>query len=317
MRSDLVRKKSSAEANSDNNLTLFIEMMLAERGASANTIDAYRRDIEQYLQYLKRAGVDGIIAESTHVRDFVIKLSESDITARTQARKLSAIRQFHRFLILEKLRDDDPTTKIDSPRLGRSLPKVPGFLEVDALMVEASQVEGWRGARLTALIEILYATGLRVSELVSLRLSSLSRDGRVVTVRGKGGKERLVPLGEAARIAIQNWLPFREKLVQDTTKPEPWLFPSRAAGGHLTRDAFAKQLDKLAVSAGIDPLRITPHLLRHAFATHLLANGADLRSVQKMLGHADISTTQIYTHVLDERLKSLVQDVHPLAGIRI
>jgi integrase/recombinase XerD len=298
-------------------LDAFLEMMLSERGASLNTIEAYRRDIRQYLIYLSRAGVDGVTAGAAHVRGFVSQLSDAGLAARTQARKLSAIRQFQRFLMLEGLRGNDPTSTVDAPRLGRPLPKVLGFAEVDALLAAAQDVDGWRGARLVALLEILYATGLRVSELVGLKLSSLSRDGRIVTVRGKGGKERLVPLGDAARDAIRTWLTFREKLSKEVDKPVPWLFPSRGAAGHVTRDAFAKQLHDLAVSAGIDPRRISPHVLRHAFATHLLANGADLRSVQQMLGHADISTTQIYTHVLDERLKSLVQDVHPLAGIRI
>ena len=265
----------------------FLEMMMAERGASLNTHDAYLRDLTQYLDHLAAAGRDGKSAETQDVRDFLAG------------------------------RPDDPTSTVDAPRLGRPLPKVLRFDEVGALLEAARAADGWRGARLLTLLEILYATGLRVSELVSLRLSSLSRDGRIVTVRGKGGKERLVPLGDAARRAIDDWLPLRTSLLKEQRRAVPWLFPSRAAAGHVTRDAFAKQLRELAVDAGLDPARVSPHVLRHAFATHLLANGADLRSVQQMLGHSDISTTQIYTHVLDERLKSLVQDVHPLAGIRI
>ena len=298
-------------------LDAFLEMMLAERGASLNTIEAYRRDVQQYLVFLSLSGVDSVTAGVEHVRSFLEQLSNSGLAARTQARKLSAIRQFQRFLMLEGARDNDPTSTIDAPRLGRPLPKLLGFAEVDALLAGAQTVDGWRGARLVALLEILYATGLRVSELVGLKLSSLSRDGRIVTVRGKGGKERLVPLGAAAHAALQTWLPFREKLLKDKGKTVPWLFPSHGTTGHVTRDSFAKQLNDLAVYAGIDPRRVSPHVLRHAFATHLLANGADLRSVQQMLGHADISTTQIYTHVLEERLKSLVQDVHPLVGTRI
>lgn len=292
-------------------------MMVAERGASQNTYDAYYRDLTRYLEFLAGDGKDGETATPETVRGFLADLAADGLAARTQARKLSAIRQFHGFLVLEGHRTDDPTSTVDAPRLGRPLPKVLQFDEVGALLSAVREIEGWRGARMLALLEILYATGLRVSELVGLRLSSLSRDGRIVTVRGKGGKERLVPLGDAARSAIDDWLPLRASLLGKKSKTIPWLFPSRAAAGHFTRDGFAKQLRDIALAAGLDPARVSPHVLRHAFATHLLANGADLRSVQQMLGHSDISTTQIYTHVLDQRLKSLVQDVHPLSGIRI
>lgn len=298
-------------------LGAFLEMMVAERGAPQNTYDAYRRDLTQYLDYLATIGRDGMSAQTDDVRGFLAGLAGEGLAARSQARKLSAVRQFHGFLMLEGGRADDPTSTVDAPRLGRPLPKVLQFDEVAALLDAARAAEGWRGIRLLALLEILYATGLRVSELVGLRLSSVSRDGRIVTVRGKGGKERLVPLGDAARAAIDTWLPLRAAMLKEQGKSVPWLFPSRAVAGHVTRDGFAKQLRDLAAAAGIDPVRVSPHVLRHAFATHLLANGADLRSVQQMLGHSDISTTQIYTHVLDARLKSLVQDVHPLAGIRI
>ncbi len=298
-------------------LGAFLEMMVAERGASTNTYDAYRRDLIRYLEFLASAGQDGESATPETVRRFLADLAAEGLAARTQARNLSAVRQFHGFLVLEEHRTDDPTSTVDAPRLGRPLPKVLQFDEVGALLAAAGDIEGWRGARIRALLEILYATGLRVSELVGLRVSSLSRDGRIVTVRGKGGKERLVPLGDAARQAIRDWLPFREALLGKKSKTVLWLFPSRASDGHLTRDGFAKQLREIALAAGLDPARVSPHVLRHAFATHLLANGADLRSVQQMLGHSDISTTQIYTHVLDQRLKSLVQDVHPLSGIRI
>lgn len=303
-------------------LGAFLEMMMAERGASQNTYEAYERDLTQYLGHLAAIGRDGMSARTDDVRGFLAGLAGEGLAARSQARKLSAVRQFHGFLMLEGGRADDPTSTVDAPRLGRPLPRVLQFDEVTALLDAARAAEGWRGVRLLALLEILYATGLRVSELVGLRLSSLSRDGRIVTVRGKGGKERLVPLGDAARRAIDDWLPLRATLLKEQGangkgRMVPWLFPSRAKAEHITRDGFAKQLRELALAAGIDPVRVSPHVLRHAFATHLLANGADLRSVQQMLGHSDISTTQIYTHVLDARLKSLVQDVHPLAGIRI
>ena len=298
-------------------LCAFIEMMTAERGASENTRDAYSRDISQYLDHLARFGAGASDTTPEQLHSFVGSLAEAGLAARTQARKLSAVRQFHRFLMLEGYRPDDPTASIASPRRGRPLPKVLQAADVDALLAAARRIDGWRGVRLVSMLEILYATGLRVSELVGLRLSSLSRDGRIVTVRGKGGKERLVPLGEAARKAVSDWLPLRELILGKQARSTPWLFPSRAANGHITRDGFAKQLQDIAIDAGLDVRRISPHVLRHAFATHLLANGADLRSVQQMLGHSDISTTQIYTHVLDERLKSLVRDVHPLADTRI
>lgn len=298
-------------------LGAFLEMMVAERGASKNTYDAYHRDLTRYLEYLAADGQDGETATPESVRGFLADLAADGLAARTQARKLSAVRQFHGFLVLEGYTMADPTSTVDAPRLGRPLPKVLQFDEVGALLGASREIDGWRGARMLALLEILYATGLRVSELVGLRTSSLSRDGRIVTVRGKGGKERLVPLGDAARSAIDDWLPLRESMLGKKSKSVSWLFPSRAAAGHFTRDGFAKQLREIALVAGLDPARVSPHVLRHAFATHLLANGADLRSVQQMLGHSDISTTQIYTHVLDQRLKSLVQDVHPLSGIRI
>lgn len=291
--------------------------MVAERGASQNTYHAYQRDLRRYLEFVAADGRSGVTSTTATIRRFLADLAADGLAARTQARKLSAIRQFHGFLVLEGYRSDDPTSTVVAPRLGSPLPKVLQFDEVGSLLAAAREVEGWRGARMNALLEILYASGLRVSELVSLRISSLSRDGRVATVRGKGGKERLVPLGEAARRAIAEWLPLRDSMLGKKTETVPWLFPSRATAGHITRNSFAKQLRKIALSAGLDPGRVSPHVLRHSFATHLLANGADLRSVQKMLGHSDISTTQIYTHVLHQRLKSLVQEVHPLVGVRI
>lgn len=295
-------------------LDTFLEMIITERAASSNTYAAYRSDVTGYMEFLFEQGTDALSVSTNQISQFVQNLASAGFAARTQARKLSTVRQFQGFLMSEGYRDDDPTTTIDSPRLARLLPKVLTSVEVEMLFSSARSINGWRGIRFVALLEILYGTGLRVSELVSLRLSSISRDERLIQVRGKGDKERLIPIGEAARYAIADWLPVREKLLRQKSKQNPWLFPSYSASGHLTRNGFAKQLEDVAVNVGLASNRVSPHAVRHAFATHLLANGADLRSVQKMLGHADINTTQIYTHVLDERLKSLVRDVHPLAG---
>ncbi len=301
-------------------LETFLEAMAAERGSSASTREAYGRDIGQYLAHLRGRGASAATAGASDVRDFLGALARGGIGARSQARKLSALRQFHGFLAAEGRRGDDPTTTVEAPARGRPLPKVLTADEVDRLLEAARALAGWRGVRMTAMTEILYATGLRVSEMVSLKRSSLSRDGRIVTVRGKRDRERLVPLGAAARQAVEAWLPVRRELLEAAgagrAAGNPWLFPSRSAAGHLTRDRFAKLLRGLAESAGIDAGRVSPHVLRHAFATHLLANGADLRSVQQMLGHADVATTEIYTRVLDDRLRSLVRDVHPLSDLR-
>jgi integrase/recombinase XerD len=234
---------------------------------------------------------------------------------RTAARRLSAIRQFYRFLVGEGVRPDDPVTLIDSPRQGRSLPKLVSEAEVGGLLEAAGALPGADGLRMTALLELLYATGLRVSELVALPVASVMRDRRVLVVRGKGGKERMIPLHDAARRAVNAWLAARAAELRRRRKDgtSPWLFPSHGGSGHLTRQRLGQLLKELAVAAGIDRRKVSPHVLRHAFATHLLNHGADLRSVQKMLGHADIATTQIYTHVADERLKALVRDHHPLA----
>jgi integrase/recombinase XerD len=237
------------------------------------------------------------------------------MTPRTVARRLSVLRQFYRFLLAERMRDDDPASTLDSPRLGRSLPKVLSRVEVDRL-IEATQAKGGAdGGRMETLLEILYGTGLRVSELVTLPLAAAERDPTMLMVRGKGDKDRLVPLSDPARAAIAKWLHVRAAtLAEDETSR--YLFPSRGRTGHLTRQRFAQLLKESALAAGIDPARVSPHVLRHAFASHLLEAGADLRSVQLMLGHADIATTQIYTHVLPEKLRSLVEDKHPLARRR-
>lgn len=288
--------------------------MAAERGASVNTLDAYRRDLTDFAGFMARRGRPIEAADPKNIRDHLAGLRSRGRTPATAARRLSVIRRFFGFLFAEGTRDDDPAQGIDSPKLGRPLPKYLGEAEVERLIAEARRVPGPGGARLTALVEVLYATGLRVSELVGLRLSSVSRDGQMLLVRGKGDKERMVPLGDPARDAVAAYLEARAGFIAPG-RASPFLFPSPARAGHLTRVAFARALKDLAVAAGLDAKRVSPHVLRHSFASHLLAHGADLRSLQQMLGHADISTTQIYTHVLEQRLKNLVESSHPLAGL--
>ena len=293
----------------------FLEMLVAERGAARNTIDSYRRDLADVESFLARRD-RGIEAGTTDdLRDYLAALNAGGATPSTAARRLSALRQFFRFLYSEGARSDDPTTTIESPRRGRTLPKLLSEAEVSQLLERARSKRGPEGLRLTALLETLYATGMRVSELVSLPLSAVARDPRYILVRGKGGKERLVPLSEPAREALNGYKSVRGQFCRNGLE-SPYLFPSRGGSGYLTRHRFAQLLKQLSSEAGIAPSKVSPHVLRHAFATHLLNRGADLRSVQQMLGHADIATTQIYTHVLDERLKSLVETHHPLARAR-
>ncbi|MGF1593274.1 MAG: site-specific tyrosine recombinase XerD [Kiloniellaceae bacterium] len=301
----------------------FLEMLAAERGAAANTLEAYRRDLEAYAGFLCQRGLSPEAAGVEDIRGFLGHLARAGMAPRTAARRLSALRQFYRFLLSEGLRGDDPSAGVDSPRQGRPLPKILSEAEVGLLLDQAHAGTGPEALRLAALVELLYASGLRVSELVGLRLAAAQRDQRLLIVHGKGGKERMVPLSPAARRSLAaylevrgHFLPTRGKGAKAVKVASPWLFPSRAAGGHITRHRVAQMLKDLARAAGLDAARVSPHVLRHAFASHLLDHGADLRSLQKMLGHADISTTQIYTHVLGERLKSLVQDHHPLAGAR-
>ena len=288
--------------------------MAVERGASSNTTSAYRRDLEAFAIRIGQTGVEIEAADTELVREHMAALGRSGKTQATMARSLSVLRQFFRFLVAEGIRSDDPCSGVDSPRRGRPLPKILSEHEVESLLLAARSKPGWKGIQLVALVELLYATGLRVSELVSLPVGALARDRSVIVVRGKGGKERMVPLSVPAQAAIESWMPHRAK-VTASDAPSPWLFPSRRArGGHLPRDRFNLMLKDLAIDAGLDATRVSPHVLRHAFASHLLAHDADLRAVQQMLGHSDISTTQIYTHVLDERLKTLVRTFHPLAN---
>jgi integrase/recombinase XerD len=290
----------------------FLEMMVAERGASPNTDAAYRRDLRGFAEFAAARGARIETATTDLVRGYFQMIARAGLAPATMARKLSVLRGYFTFLLGEGVRRDDPCAAIDAPRLGRHLPKFLSEDEVGRLLAAARGHDGADGRRLTALIEILYATGLRVSELVALPMSALSRDRRVLVVRGKGGKERMVPLGAPARDAIERYLADRADFGRTRTASR-FLFPGRAGPGHLGRSHFARLLKRLTIDAGIDPRRVSPHVLRHAFATHLVDHGADLRSVQQMLGHADISTTQIYTHVADARLRALVATRHPLA----
>ena len=308
------RTKQTPRATS-RHIESFLEMMAAERGAAANTIDAYRTDLDHFASFAGQRGGEVEESDSAMIRAYLGDLSESGTAPRTAARHLSTLRQFHRFLIAEGVRPDDPCFAIDSPRRGRPLPKTLDEAGVEALLAAAHRREGPEGSRLAALLEVLYATGLRVSELVSLPRSAVPRDRAMTIVKGKGGKERLVPLGAPARHALAAYGEHRNHFAGKATDSR-WLFPSRGRSGHLTRQRFAQLLKELAIEAGIETAKVSPHVLRHAFASHLLAHGADLRSVQEMLGHSDISTTQIYTHVLEDRLKNLVRYHHPLAQAR-
>jgi integrase/recombinase XerD len=307
-----MRESAGAGGSAERDIEAFLEMLSAERGAAANTLAAYRRDLARFAAFLAERGAELREADAEAIRAYLSSLARQGLGASTSARWLSALRQFYRFLLAEGVRGDDPSAVIDSPRRPRPLPKVLSEAEVEALLAEAGRVEGPGGARLVALLEVLYATGLRVSELVGLPLSALAGDRRLIIVRGKGGKERMVPLGEPAAAALEAYLEARAHFIPENAS-SPWLFPSRGGSGHLTRRRLAQLLKELALRADIDPGNVSPHVLRHAFGIHLLAHGADLRAVQQMLGHADIATTQIYTYVLDERLKALVREHHPLA----
>ena len=305
----------TASDHVDRYLELFLEMLFGERGIAANTALAYRRDLISLHAFLCSRDRSFATATAADLRDYLALLAQSGMAPRTTARRLSCMRQFFRFLYTDGLRQDDPSAGIDGPKPGRSLPRTLSEDEVDRLLAAARTEPGPEGRRLVCLLEIAYASGLRVSELVGLPASAAHRDRRVLIVRGKADKERMVPLTEAAIDAIAAYRACRPHFLKG--RPEsPFLFPSRGAEGHLTRRRLGQLLKMLAMAAKIDPARVSPHVLRHAFATHLLDHGADLRSVQEMLGHADISTTQIYTHVLGERLRRLVETHHPLAGPR-
>jgi integrase/recombinase XerD len=302
-------------------LQAFLEMLGAERGAARNTLDAYRRDLDDFAAFLDRAGKSLATAKPTDIGAYLRSLSQAGLAPASRARRLSSIRQLFRFLAAEGAIAEDPTAGFTGPKRARSLPKTLSVAEVDRLIEAARRrTENTRGRehvralRLNALIETLYATGLRATELVTLPRSVLTGDGRVLTIKGKGGRERIVPLTPTARAALDRYLNVgRDEDGLAAMVRTKWLFASRSAQGHLTRQRLGQDLKELAMEAGLDSDRVSPHVLRHAFASHLLDRGADLRSVQQLLGHADISTTQIYTHVLEERLKKLVFEHHPLA----
>ena len=305
-------------------IDLFLDMLAAEQGVGDNTLDAYRRDLTDFSEFLGHAGQNFVGAGTDMLRNYLADLDVRGFKSSSVARRLSAMRHLYRFLLNERIRSDDPAAILSGPKRGRGLPKVLSISDVDRMLTRAKELtaqdtspqQRLRALRLHCLLEVLYATGLRVSELVALPLSASRRDARMIVVRGKGNKERLVPLNEASRQAMADYLAAIEVLRPEKKKnaiASKWLFPSFGESGHLTRQHFARDLKELAAASGLAPRLVSPHVLRHAFASHLLHNGADLRIVQTLLGHTDISTTQIYTHVVEERLKSLVRDLHPLA----
>lgn len=290
----------------------FLEMMAVERDASPHTLSAYGRDLADAETWLGDAG--GLMsAPQEALEAWFADLSRRGLSAATAARRRASVRQFYRFALGEGWRTDDPSRRLDAPKQGRSLPKTLSRDEIEALLTAAGAADSTAGLRLIALVEMAYASGLRVSELLALKVEAVRRDPAYLIVRGKGGKERLAPLNTAAREAIMAWLSARDAARKPNAPDSAWLFPSHGKSGHLTPRRFAQLLDQAAVMAAIDPARVSPHVLRHAFATHLLEGGADLRVVQTLLGHADISTTQIYTHVATDRLSQVVHANHPLA----
>ncbi len=308
-----------------NHVAAYLEMLAAERGATANTLSAYSRDLNAALSHFTAKGQEFTQLSTSDIRKYLSELSEQGLAPTSRARRLSSLRQLFRFLLSDGLIDDDPTLGLKGPKTARALPKILSVSEVDKLIETARQRcqgttgrERIRAVRFYCLLEILYATGMRVTELVSLPRTVLRGDARVLMITGKGGRERLVPLNNSARAALDEYLSLAENRTNELapTVGTRWLFPSKGTTGHLTRQRFAQDLKDVAIDAGLDPSRVSPHVLRHAFASHLLDRGADLRAVQQLLGHADISTTEIYTHVLQERLKKLVNDHHPLAKTR-
>jgi integrase/recombinase XerD len=309
-------------ASAERLVDLYLDAISAERGAAANTVAAYRRDLDDYRTYLAGRGASPLEVDGRAIRAYLADLDARGLKPSSAARRLSALRQFHKFLFADGHRSDNPTLVLDGPKRGRPLPKVLTVDEVDRMLATAATAleqpdrplpERRRAARLHCLLEVLYATGLRVSELMALPRAAAtlaeSDETALLAVKGKGGRERVVPLSEPAKAAM---LRQRQVEAEAGRGASRWLFPAVSESGHMTRQAFARDLKGLAAAAGIAPARVSPHVLRHAFASHLLQNGADLRIVQELLGHADIATTQIYTHVLDDRMKAMVRDLHPL-----
>ncbi|MGV6838864.1 MAG: site-specific tyrosine recombinase XerD [Planktomarina sp.] len=302
---------------SDQIISMYLEAQAAEHGASENTLLGYGRDLKDFAAYLIRKGTSFDQADQTIIESYMIELDAQGLAKSTRSRRLSSIKGLYRFMFEEGLRTDNPAIQITGLKRDKTLPDSLSIEEVEALLIAARSTGKTDTDRLRnrCLMDILYATGLRVTELLSLPLSAVRGDPRMILVRGKGGKERMVPLSDDARLSLQDWIKRRDS--QKKFEHSPYLFPSTGKAGHMTRIWFYGQIKTYAAAAGLDPARISPHSLRHAFATHLLAGGADLRSIQTLLGHADIATTEVYTHILDERLKSLVLDHHPLADRKV
>ncbi|MBP2160678.1 MULTISPECIES: site-specific tyrosine recombinase XerD [Asticcacaulis] len=294
----------------------FLQMMAVERNAARPTLDAYGRDLGDLAETLNVAPAGLLALSEADIARYFATLDERGLASSSMQRKRSAVRQFYRFCVSENLCTADPSRKIAAARKGLKLPKIISREEIEALIEAAGVKDITQAIRLRCLIEMAYASGMRISELVSLKLDAVARDPAFLIIKGKGGVERLVPLNPSAREAIKAYLDIRGAFLQSKDQANPFLFASRGADGHLTRRRVGQLLDEAAMNAGIDPARVSPHVLRHAFATHLLEGGADLRVVQTLLGHADISTTQIYTHVASERLREVVETHHPLAKAR-
>ncbi len=295
-------------------ISAFTETITAERGAASNTIAAYTRDLEDFGEFLdskRKTFENAMLAE---LRAYLSSLVKRGLSAKTQARRISALREFYKYLYTEKIRSDNPTDALDSPRTGRSLPKYLSEDEINRLFKAVEELKSPKKDRMKVLLEILYASGLRVSELISLPAATANVKENFLIIRGKGSKDRMVPLTDAAKQALKDWIPVRERTLPKGRESR-WLFPSKGKTGHLTREGFFEELKSLAIIAGIAAERVSPHVIRHSFASHLIAHNADLRTVQQMLGHSNIATTQIYTHILDNRLKKTVEKNHPLANV--